>query len=81
MGESVGALILAVSWTEAALGVFFYGLRIVSNWQFVGRWRWDFILASAAVVSTLSLAYTQEPLGTQRWLQLLPQSILTMDIV
>lgn len=80
MGESVGALILAVSWTETALGLFFYILRVVSNWQFVGRWRWDFIIATATVVSTPSLAYPQERLGIERRLQILPRSILTMDI-
>lgn len=51
MGGSVAGLIVSVTWTETALGSFFYLLRVVSNWQFTGRFRWDFTIATATVVS------------------------------
>lgn len=46
-------VILAVSWTETCIGLFFFGLRFLSNWKFVGRFRWDFAVAGLTVVSGL----------------------------
>lgn len=53
MADNVSTLILSVSWAETALGLVFYILRFISNWRFVRRFRWDFALASATVVSAI----------------------------
>ncbi|OQE77021.1 hypothetical protein PENNAL_c0063G02432 [Penicillium nalgiovense] len=44
-------VILAVSWTETCIGLFFFGLRFLSNWKFVGRFRWDFAVAGLTVAT------------------------------
>lgn len=51
MAGDNAALILAVSWTETAIGLFMFTLRFLSNWKFVGRFRWDFAVAGLTVVS------------------------------
>ena len=50
MAEGLSVAILVVSWTETAFGLVFLTLRFLSNWQFVGRFRWDFWLALLTVV-------------------------------
>lgn len=54
MAGDNSAVILAVSWTETCIGVFLFSLRFLSNWKFVGRFRWDFAVASLTVVSVWS---------------------------
>lgn len=49
--NSRSAVILTVSWIETCIGLFIFSLRFLSNWKFVGRFRWDFALASLTVVS------------------------------
>ncbi|KAJ6156276.1 hypothetical protein N7497_005161 [Penicillium chrysogenum] len=44
-------VILAVTWTETCIGLFFFGLRFLSNWKFVGRFRWDFAVAGLTVAT------------------------------
>ncbi|CAG8924032.1 unnamed protein product [Penicillium salamii] len=51
MAGNNAALILAVSWTETCVGLLFFALRFVSNWKFVGRFRWDFAIAGLTVVT------------------------------
>ncbi|KAJ5774897.1 hypothetical protein N7457_009793 [Penicillium paradoxum] len=49
MAGDNAALILAVSWTETSIGLIMFGLRFVSNWKFVGRFRWDIAVATLTV--------------------------------
>ncbi|CAI7567297.1 unnamed protein product [Penicillium bialowiezense] len=51
MAGNNAALILAVSWTETCIGLFLFALRFVSNWKFVGRFRWDFAIAGLTVAT------------------------------
>jgi hypothetical protein len=57
-------VILAVSWTETCIGLFFFGLRFLSNWKFVGRFRWDFAVAGLTVVSVWPLFHESRFHGT-----------------
>lgn len=51
MAGDNAAVILAVSWTETCVGLFMFTLRFLSNWKFVGRFRWDFAIAGLTVVN------------------------------
>ncbi|CAI7607540.1 unnamed protein product [Penicillium glandicola] len=51
MAGNNSLVILAVSWAETCIGLFFFGLRFLSNWKFVGRFRWDFAVAGLTVVT------------------------------
>ncbi|OJJ42778.1 hypothetical protein ASPZODRAFT_20055 [Penicilliopsis zonata CBS 506.65] len=44
------AAVIGSSWTETAVGLLFYILRLVSTWTFVGRARWDLALVTIAVL-------------------------------
>ncbi|KXG50584.1 uncharacterized protein PGRI_043510 [Penicillium griseofulvum] len=51
MAGNNSAVILAVSWTETCIGLFLFSLRFLSNWKFVGRFRWDFAVAGLTVAT------------------------------
>ncbi|KAJ5332775.1 hypothetical protein MYU51_009099 [Penicillium brevicompactum] len=51
MADNNAALILAISWTETCIGLILFALRFVSNWKFVGRFRWDFAIAGLTVAT------------------------------
>ncbi|KAL2816651.1 hypothetical protein BDW59DRAFT_182400 [Aspergillus cavernicola] len=51
MAGDKSPMIVAVSWTETAIGLVFFALRFVSNWKIVARFRWDFAIASLTVVT------------------------------
>jgi hypothetical protein len=53
MAGDNSAVILAVSWVETCIGLIFFGLRFLSNWKFVRRFRWDFAIAGLTVVSVV----------------------------
>ncbi|KAJ5086587.1 hypothetical protein NUU61_007894 [Penicillium alfredii] len=51
MAKGMSVAILVVSWAETFVGLTFLTLRFVSNWKFVGRFRWDFAIASLTVLT------------------------------
>ncbi|KAJ6093902.1 hypothetical protein N7467_002747 [Penicillium canescens] len=51
MAGDNSAVILAVSWVETCIGLIFFGLRFLSNWKFVRRFRWDFAIAGLTVAT------------------------------
>ncbi|KAJ5515153.1 hypothetical protein N7463_004705 [Penicillium fimorum] len=51
MAVDNSTLILAVSWTETCIGLFLFSLPFLSNWKFVGRFRWDFAVAGLTVAT------------------------------
>ncbi|KAF4761028.1 hypothetical protein HAV15_005372 [Penicillium sp. str.  len=58
--NSHSAVILTVSWIETCIGLFIFSLRFLSNWKFVGRFRWDFALAGLTVATeTIAQVFLQ----------------------
>lgn len=50
MADDKSVVILAVSWAETVVGLIFFGMRFITNWKIVARFRPDFSVAGLTVV-------------------------------